>query len=153
MDDNTHVVSGMYPVADAFAGTVYSDIFKMSNYKWGQGIIHKGVGATGTATITVEACDDVSASSSEAIPFKYQLIISGDTHGAVLKATTAGFTTTAGSNQMYKIIVEADDLVDSGYAYARIKSVEVVNSPIVGAIGIILFQSRYNQEIQPTAIV
>ena len=63
-----HFVKGFDPVADAFAATVYSDIIEVA----GQGIgfvIYKGVGTTGTSTITVEACDDISASNSTAVVF------------------------------------------------------------------------------------
>src|SRR5687768_1193730 len=110
-----HFVKGLDPVADAFAGTVGSDIVNMSGYSGVTFVVHKGVGTTGTSTLTVEACDDVSASNTTAIPFRYKAITSGDTEGALTAATTAGFTTTAGSSQVYVIEVDAEELGDTGY--------------------------------------
>jgi hypothetical protein len=148
-----HLVKGLDPVADAFTGTVYSDIVSMKNHNHVQFIIYKGVGATGTSTITVEACDDVSASNSEAVAFHYQAITSGDTHGSLTAATTAGFTTTAGSSQLYKIEVDAEALLSSGYEYIRLKAVEVVDSPVLGGVLINLTEPRYDEAVQTTAIV
>jgi hypothetical protein len=148
-----HLVKGLDPVADAFAGTVYSDIVSMKNHNHVQFILIKGVGATGTSTITIEASDDVSASNVEAVPFHYQAITSGDTHGALTAATTTGFTTTAGSSQLYKIEVDVEALLSSGYEYIRLKAVEVANDPVLGGILINLTEPRYDEAVQATAIV
>lgn len=148
-----HVVNALPPVADAFAGTKYTDIINMKNYEHISFIIQCGVGATGTATVTVEACDDVVPSNTEAIPFVYQECVSGDTFGAITKATTAGFTTSAASNKMYKIDVDAEALASSGYGYIRLKSVEVADDPVLGGVLAILTEAKYEQEIPDTAIV
>ena len=147
------LVKGLDPVADAFAGTVYSDIVSMKNNNHVEFIIYKGVGTTGTSTITVEACDDVSASNSEAIAFNYQAITSGDTSGAYTAATTAGFATTAGSSQLYKIELDAEALIDSGYEFVRLVAVEVVDSPVLGGILVNLTEPRYDEAVQETVIV
>jgi len=152
MDTYLHLVKGLDPVADAFDGTVYSDIINMKNHEEITFVIYKGVGTTGTSTITVEACDDVSASNSAAIAFDYQAITSGDTHGAMTAATTAGFTTTAGSSQLYLIRVKAQAL-SNNYGYVRLKAVEVANDPVLGGILAILSGPRYDQAVQATAIV
>ncbi len=148
-----HIVKGLDPVADAFAGTVYSDIINMANYGHIQFIIYKGVGATGTSTVTVEACDDVSGSHVSAIPFRYQVISTGDTEGTPTAVAATGFTTTAGSSQLYKIEVDADALASSGYGYVRLKAVEVVDSPVLGGILAILTEGRYKDAVPETAIV
>lgn len=148
----THIVKGLDPVADAFAGTKYSDVISLKNHECLEFYVYKGVGATGTATLTVEACDDTTPTNSEAIIFRYQTVTTGDTHSVLTAATTAGFTTTAGSSQIYKVIVEAQDLADSGYEYVRLKSVEVVDSPVVGCILAVLKQAKYDQEQQESAI-
>ena len=57
---------GIAPVADFADSTQYTDIFNVSNYKQTTFLIVKGVGTTGTSTITVQACDDVSASNTSA---------------------------------------------------------------------------------------
>lgn len=147
------LVKGLDPVADAFSGTVYSDIVSMRNYQQALFVIYKGVGATGTSTITVEACDDVSGSNSSAVEFKYQAITSGDTPGAITDATTAGFATTAGSSQLYKIYVDASVMGNSGYEFLRLKAVEVVDSPVLGGIMIELYESKDERAVPATAIV
>jgi hypothetical protein len=153
MQTLTHLVKGLDPVADAFSGTVYSDIISMRNHKTIEFIIYKGVGATGTSAITVEASDDVSGSNVSAVEFFYQAITSGDTHGAFTAATTSGFTTTAGSSQLYRIAVNADVLGASGYEFVRLKAVESVDSPVLGGILAILSDSKDERPIRATAIV
>ncbi len=146
-------VKALDPIADALAGTVGTDVISMKEHKMLTFLIHKGVGATGTSTITIEACDDVVPTTTEAIPFRYQTITSGDTPSAITKATTAGFALTAGSSQMYAIYVNASDLANSGYEYVRLKGVEVVNNPVLAGITAILTEAKYEQEVQNTAIV
>ena len=131
--ENLHFVSGLAPVADALAGTKYSDIFEVA----GQGafwLIHKGVGTTGTSTITVEACDDVTPTNSTAVAFFYRTNTATDVWSDVTAATAAGFALTAGSAQMYQIWVPASELGEEGYAYARLKAVEVANDPVLAGI-------------------
>ena len=143
-----HFVKGLDPVADAFASTVYSDIIEVA----GQGIgfiIYKGVGTTGTSTITVEACDDISASNSTAVVFWYKRV--GTTDSGWTAATTAGFTTTAGSSDLYHIAVPADQIGETGYAYARLKAVEVANDPVLGGILAYVYGGRFTP--QPTSLV
>jgi hypothetical protein len=153
MKELNHLVKGLDPVADAFSGTVYSDIINMKNYEHAQFIIFKGVGTTGTSTITVEACDDVSGSNVSAVPFVYQACTTGDTWGARTDAAATGFNTTAGSSQLYKIDVDAEQLASSGYGYVRLKAVEVADSPVLGGIFVNLTESKYERSVPETAIV
>jgi len=148
-----HWVKGIDPVANAFAGTVRSDVVRGGNHRSVTFVIYKAVGATGTATITVEANDDVTPSNSTAIPFKYRACTTGDTWGALTDATTTGFATTAGSSQLYEIIVNTDELGNTGYKYLSLKSVEVVASPVLGGILIMMNQPRIAQATPATAIV
>lgn len=149
---NGHIVNSLAPVADAFSGTVYSDVHNMKNYNGCTFILYKGVGTTGTSTITVSACDDVVPTNRTAIPFKYRANTSGDTWGAVTVATTAGFATTAGSNHMYEIIVDGDELGDTGYGYVELKCVEVVNDPVLGGIMWIGNDPKSPQDIPATVL-
>ena len=139
-------------MADAFAGTKYTDVVDFKNHNIVEFYIYKGVGTTGTSTVTVEACDDTTPSNTTAVTFRYQAITSGDTHGALTAATTAGFTTTAGSSQIYKIIVENQALASTGYGYVRLKMVEVANDPVLGGVLINLQEPKYNQSVQESAI-
>lgn len=143
-----HFVKGLDPVADFMSGTVYSDIIEVG----GEGItflVYKGVGATGTSTLTVEACDDVSASNSSAVTFQYKRI--GTTDSGWTAATVAGFATTAGSSDMYLVAAPKDVFASTGYKYARLKAVEVVDSPVLGGIVAIVFGLRYGP--QPTSLI
>lgn len=131
--DKIHWTIGLAPVADAYSGTVYSDVVKVSGE--GMGWIRiDGVGLLGTSTITVEACDDVTPTNSTAVAFMYKISTTPDTWGTWTQATTTGFTTTAGSNQVYSIYVDASECAAEGYAYARLKMVEVANDPVVGCV-------------------
>ena len=134
LTQQVHYVPLLDPVADALAGTVVTDEINMSDASAVTFFVAWGVGATGTGTITVEACDDTSATNTSAIPFKYRRNSATDVWGALQNATTAGFTTTAGSSQVYAIEVDANEMGDSGYKYVRLKWVEVVDSPILGGI-------------------
>lgn len=147
-----HIVQGLAPVADAFSGTVYSDVFNMKNYKGCTFIVYKGVGTTGTSTITVSACDDTTPSNRTAIPFRYRANTTSDTWGAVTAATTTGFTTSAGSNHIYEIIVDADELGDTGYGYVELKLVEVANDPVLGGILWVGHESLQPQNIPATVL-
>lgn len=148
-----HWVKGLDPVADAFSGTVRSDVVRGGNHRSVTFLIYKGAGATGTSTITVVANDDVTPSNDTAIPFKYRACTTGDTWGALTDATTTGFATTAGSSQLYEITVDTDELHTSGYKYLSLKAVEVVDSPVLGGILIMMNQPRIAQATPATAIV
>lgn len=145
-----HAIPVLYPVADAFAGTATSDVIEAQ----GESVlfeITKGVGATGTSTITVLSCDDTTPSNTVAVAFQYRISTTPDTWGDWTQATTAGFTTTAGSNQMYQIWVNAQKLAANNYAYVQLKAVEVVDSPVLGGINAYVENTRYQD--QPTSLI
>lgn len=151
MIERGQLEAGLVPVADAFSGTVASDIISMKNHNRARFIYFWGVGATGTLTLTVEASDDVSASNVTAIPFRYRVTVAGGTPGAMTAATSAGFTTTAGSSQIIELEVDAAAVGATGYAFVRSKSVEVVDSPILGGILVELLDPRHAGAGQITA--
>ena len=129
-----HFVNALPPVADAFAGaTATSDVIKVD----GDGIefiVWTGVGATGTSTFTVLACDDVTPTNTTAVAFWYKEITAdpGDTTWTL--ATSAGFLRTAGSNYMARIWVPADLIGATGYGYAQLNGAEGTNSEVLGGI-------------------
>ncbi len=65
--ERLHLIKGLDPVADAFAATVSSDVVDMSEFSRVLFVVHVGVGATGTSTFTVEACDDIVPTNTTAI--------------------------------------------------------------------------------------
>ena len=146
-----HIINGLAPVADAFAGTVYSDVVKVSGYHAVRFILQKGVGTIGTSTLTLEACDDAAGNNPVAIPFAYQKYDNADdVPDDVAQATTAGFTTTAGSNHLYVLEAETQRMGDK--KWLRLKAVEVANDPVLGGILIELLKPRYAAHVPPTAI-
>ena len=142
LTERSHIVNGIVPVADAFAGTVASDVVKVSDYHKVRFILYKGVGTTGTSTLTVVPCDDAAASTSgTAVHFNYVEITSTDVAGAMTKAATV--TTSAGSNTMMIIDVDCDEIAASGYEYCYLNCVEVANDPVLGGVLIELYEPRY----------
>lgn len=147
-----HLAKGLDPVADAFSGTVYTDIFSLRNFASAVFIIYAGVGATGTSTITVEASDDTSGSNVTAVPFRYRQILTGDTAGALTEVAATGFTTTAGSSKIVVVEVDASEIGKTGYEFVRLKAVESVDSPVLGGVLAILCEPRFAQATFDTAI-
>ena len=148
-----HFVKGLDPVADAFDGTVYSDVVDARNYGTTHFIVFKGVGTTGTSTITVQACDDIVPTTRSAVAFRSRRCAnSADTAGALTARTSAGFDTTAGSSELYVIEVDNTALAAAGYGYVQLKMVEVVNSPVVGCILVAMGNARYPSASQESAI-
>lgn len=154
LSECVHLVKGLDPVADAFAGTVRSDVVKLSEYGHVTFIIFCGVGVTGTSVVTVNACPDATPSVRSAIPFHYREITSGDTPGALTAAAAAGFTTTAGSSKIVEVEVDAQALAQDGndYEWVELTLTESVDSPVLGGILIALSEPRYAEHPMHTAI-
>lgn len=148
--DKVHIVNSLPPVADAFAGTVYSDVVEAM----GQSVsflVYRGVGTTGSSTITVQACDDTTPANSTAVPFVYREYTSSDVPGDWTAATAAGWTTSVGSNYMFEVKVDPGELAALGYGYVRLKAVESVDDPVLGGILVIIEDLRYRE--QPESLI
>ena len=154
MKNLNHVVMGLAPVADAFNGAaVYSDVINMKNWGHIQFLVVRGAaGGAGTATITVEACDDTTPSTTVAVPFTYQLNTATDVYAAHAEASASGVLFTAGANLILKVDVDVEALLASGYSYIRLKSSEVGDFTYVGCILAILTEGRVEEDIPATAI-
>jgi hypothetical protein len=112
---------------DIFNGTPTTDIVSLESYTEALFIIEKSAGATGTAVITVESCDDTTPT------------------------TSSGFTTTAGANQAYKIWIRDSELSGTD-KYVRLKATESANDPCDGAIVTVLLGPKYPQDPPAAAI-
>jgi hypothetical protein len=143
--EQLHFVPGIYPAADFMAGTVRTDVVECRSAVGVMFMIFRGDATAGTetGTVTVQACDDVTPTNTQAVPFRYRISTTPDTFGAWTEATAAGFTMTAGDNQLYEVFVSAADLATYGYGYARLQIVEVINDPVVGAILMAVVGPRY----------
>ena len=145
------LIKGLDPIADAFAGTVSTDVVDMSEFSEVAFVRYDGVGATGTSTVTVEACDDIVPTNTTAVAFHSRSITTGDTEGAITARAAAGFDTPAGSSKLVAAIVREDALAASEYRYVRATYVEVVNSPVLG--GVLIFgKKKSSRAISNSAI-
>jgi hypothetical protein len=154
LTDKLNVVQVLPPVANAFAGTVNSTYLNMEDYEGAIFVVYWGVGATGTSTITLNQATDSSGTGATAIPFNYRNVsntASSDVPGARTAATSAGFTTTAGSNQLYLIEVETREL-GAGGNWVSLQSVEVVASARLGGIYAVMGEPRYLGATAQTAL-
>lgn len=151
-------IKGLAPAADRWNTGPATDIVRMSYHNYLMALIHQEGGTTGKATITVEACSNVSASATTAVAFKYRVggaaatAGTGDTTGAWTDATTAGFDTTAGEEHLYLILVSGAAIAATGYSFVRIKTVEAANDPVNGYIDLLLCESRYAGAVQPSVL-
>ena len=136
---------------DIFNGTPTSDIVNMDGWTECLWLIDKSAGATGTAVITVESCDDTTPTTATAIAFDYQTMTSGNTWSSRASSGTGGFTTTAGANQGYKVWVRADELSGTD-KFVRLKATESANDPVDGAIVTVLLGPKYPQDPPAAAI-
>jgi hypothetical protein len=135
---------GLPPVADYDAGGVSSDIVNMEGYNKVLFVIHKGVGTTGTGVLTIEASDDVSASNTTAVPYRYVEVSGADVVGTLTEAAAAGFTLTVGSNIIVLAEVDAVELSKAGYGYVRCTLTESADDPVLAGILVILAEPRYS---------
>jgi hypothetical protein len=127
---------------DLFNGNLTTDIMSLANYGYALFWIVKGAGATGTAVVTIESCDDTSGTTTTAIAYDYSVCTSGNTIGSITAATSSGFTTTAGANQSYMIAIGADELSGTD-KYVRMVMTESANDPVDGAAGVLMVHPKY----------
>lgn len=81
----------------------------------------------------------------------YRISTTPDTWGAWTQATVTGFTTTAGSNQMYQCYAEGAEFASEGYGYARLTAVEVVDNPVLGGVTAYIITPHY--VVQPESLI
>lgn len=137
---------------DFLAGTVNTDVVNLGKYDKALWIIQKGAGVTGATVVTVDSCDTVVPGTATAVAFNYWTCTTGDTWSDMNTATAAGFTTTAGANQLYAIEINSSELSGANQ-FARLTCTESTNDPCDGSIVCIMGGARFMHEVKPTAIV
>lgn len=154
-----HVVSGLYPVADAFDTSMTTDFISLANHGKITFLVHTGnaTGNTANGTVTLLASAVAAGSSTTALAFKYRVCASStsvDTWGALTDATSSGFSMTAGDNYLYAVEVTADSVEAqaAGKYFVALKVTESSNDPIVAGVLGVLSDPRYEQAVQVTAI-
>ena len=148
-----HTVNLIPPVTNAFGGLVVTPPINMKNWGHVSFLLHGGVGAVGTAQVTIEACSDITPTSVTPIGFFYQECINGDNFGPIIQAPVTGFATSAANNKIYKIEVDSNFLSNTGYGYVRLKSNETVVGSIIGSVTAVLTEGRFVSEIIATVLV
>jgi hypothetical protein len=158
LTERVHVLSALVPLSRAM--NTNSDIVNLTNYQSCSFIIQKGAGGVGTATITVDACDNTTPSNTAKAPFKYRRNIGGtDTWGAITARTASqSFVTTANANDMYEIIVDPAEIgavaVNSTYGnrFCRVSVAQVDATAVDYGILAVLGTPRYPQNVPITGI-
>ena len=139
---------------DIFNGSPATDVVNMEQWARVTFLVVKSAGATGTAKLTVESCDNVTPDTTTEINFFYreQTTIDAWLADWVEQTTPAtGFTTTAGANTVVEITVTSDMLSGTD-KYVRLQATEVVNSEVDGAILTVLSEPRYGAAIPSTVL-
>lgn len=150
---NAKFVNALPPIADAYeSGPNSTDVINMQDWRHITFILQEGVGTTGTATITVESCDDVTPTTTTAVAFRYKTMTSGDTEGDTTQATSSGFGSTAGSDHQYMIEIDATELSGTDQ-FVRLKLTELVDAAVLAGVTAILTGGRQMGDDLRTAIV
>jgi hypothetical protein len=159
-----HIVAGIYPVADAFAGGASTDIINMENYRRCTFLVITGAveDAAVSNLVTVDACDNVTPSNTAACAFKHRQCVSSatvDTWSALTTAASTGYNFSnhadmGVNNTMWLVEVTGADLEDAaaGYEFVRLTIAETVNKTILAGVIAILSDPRYPQAIPVSAI-
>ena len=149
INGDVHFVKGLDPIADFNNGAVTSDIIEVM----GDGIgflYYKGVSAgADAAVITVTSSSDTAAAATTAVPFWYKKVDTTDSGWTA--ATTAGFTITSGSSQLYEIRAPRDVFAKTGHKYARLLCTEGADHAVVGCIVAYVYGLRYAP--QPVSLI
>ena len=140
------------PVANAFAATPTTEVVNMSKFSRIVFVVHIGVGAAGTSTFTVEACDDVVPSTQVAVAHTSRAITTGDTEGALTARAAAGHIPAAQTSQILLFEVSESALAASGYSYVRLKAVESNAAAVLGGI-LAIGEAKVISASKATAIV
>lgn len=135
--ETSHFEGGLVPVADFLVNGagVSTDIFNMKNHEWVRFVLFWGVGASGTNTLTVDACDDVVPTNQNKVPFWYRATTVLSAPGVITYQPTAatGYLTIAGSNKIIEIYTTAELIgATNGYGFVRLTSVPGVASALLG---------------------
>lgn len=154
--EKVKVVAGVAPSVDVYNANPASDVISLKDYQTAVFILRQKTAGTntGTATITIEACDSAAAGNPEAVAFAYAKneACPADAFGAWTAATTSGFVTTANKDAVYLIEVRGIDL-PRGKPFVRAQLTETVNDPVAGDVIILVTDGpEAGVNVLPTAV-
>lgn len=119
-----------------------TDVVSLENHNDAYFLVIKGAGAVGTATITMESCDNVTPSTATAVAFEYKVITSGDTAGAWTAVASTGYLITAAADKMVLVHVNADGLSGTN-KFLRMQLTETDSTACKGAVVAFLANPRF----------
>ena len=138
---------------DIFNGSPATDIVNLDEWRKCIFVLQKGAGAVGTATLTVESCDDTDATTTTAVAFRARTNKTGltDTWTAWADVAATGLAITAGADEMYEVLIQSDGLSTTD-KYARVQLTETEGTAVDGAITAIMLEPRYGKKIHATVL-
>lgn len=153
LSETLKIVKGLAPAADRFNTGPSTDIFNLALAERLTFLVYHAGGTTGKATLTVDACSDVSATGAEAVAYRYRRMTTGasDVVGAISNATASGIDTVAGEDTIIEIEVLADEL-PAGKPFARLTLTEAANDPVNAAVIGILSGLKYGGVNAPSVL-
>jgi len=151
--ENNHVVH-VAPVAsiaiadDMWKGSgateVYTDVMSMKNADGAVWIIPISEGGTGTASVRICACDDVTPTNTVAISFQYAKIQAPDTIEATGESTA--YLTTFEDDCVYVFEVDSAKVAEQGYEFVYLEADLAAGANTEGAIIGFLTGLRYKED-------
>jgi hypothetical protein len=151
--ENNHVIH-VAPVAsvttnadlgDGAAGAILlCDVMSLKNADGAVFIVTTSANAGGAMSLIVAACDDILATTTVAVSFKYMTITAPDTIAAV--GESVQFLTSTGADYVYVLEVDASKVAEQGYEFVRLVGTEATNAAIEGAVVGFLTGLRYKED-------
>jgi len=129
---------------DMYENNIVSDIVDMKDWEGCLFIVKKTTGATGTATATINACDNNTPSNtSGALTFWYRSMTTQDTWASDW-ATSASLAITAGSDEIWEILITGDQVAAvAEYSYIKLTLTETESTAQDGAVVTMLVGPKY----------
>ena len=143
---------------DIFESNVSSDVINLSAWEGVVFIVTKLAGATGTATATINSCDNVTPSTATAVAFRYRYSTTPDTFTAWADATSSGVAITAGADEVWEFAIASSDLYKGTATapvndqYVRLVLTETESTAVDGSVATILYGPKYGHEIPGTVL-
>jgi len=159
-----HIVAGIYPVADAFAGGTNTDVISLKNYRRASLLVCTGAveDADISNLVTVKACTAAAGTGATAMAFHHRTCLSSttvDTWGALTYSASTGYNFADGAsngvaNVMWFVEVTADEVQNAlaNADFVRFDIAETTDKTITAGAIIILSDPRYPGAVPLTAI-
>ncbi len=160
-----HIVNGLVPLADRFAGTVVTDWINMEGYERCTFIVHTGnsTGGASDGVMTIVAADDNTGTNPVTTPFYYSASASSttvDTWSAPVLTAATGQAMVGTDNYIYAFEVTAAQVLAAGRGdtpahnatHVKLSHAEDTDDPIVASVLVILSNPKNATNVPRTAI-